>query len=192
MKDRVPAPGREGRVKLTLDNSEVLAGVLEMDDNPTVPGTPYNKLAVLRDLTAALYGLDDTAVPDDIFAILGAAALYDGNGGLTDTQGRTIKAGPWIASGSYVGTGTYGANNPTTITFPFAPAFVMLGNDTRNLDFAFFRPGSNTFYRINGNQNIGRTLSCTMENGTLTMTATESDYGQANHNGDTYRWFAIG
>ena len=29
-----------------------------------------------------------------------------------------------IASGSYVGTGTYGVNNPTRITFDFTPKFV--------------------------------------------------------------------
>ena len=32
-----------------------------------------------------------------------------------------------IYTGSYVGTGTYGENNPNTLTFPFEPKFVWVG-----------------------------------------------------------------
>ena len=33
---------------------------------------------------------------------------------------------PKIATGSYVGTGSYGANNPNTLTFDFTPKLVLL------------------------------------------------------------------
>ena len=45
---------------------------------------------------------------------------------LSDVLGNTISAGPKIAIGSYVGTGTYGAANPNSLTFDFAPKMVMV------------------------------------------------------------------
>lgn len=39
-------------------------------------GTPLNKAALLKDATAALYGLVSTAVPDDILAVLGPYTQY--------------------------------------------------------------------------------------------------------------------
>lgn len=39
-----------------------------------------------------------------------------------------------IATGSYVGTGTYGANNPITLEFSFKPMFVMV-YDATNMDY---------------------------------------------------------
>lgn len=46
---------------------------------------------------------------------------YDEAGSTTDVKGNPITIGTQIAIGSYVGTGTYGASNPNTITFPFIP-----------------------------------------------------------------------
>lgn len=49
------------------------AGILPVDFNGINPdgitqmGTPYAKSAVMTDETAALFGLDETAVPDDVF-----------------------------------------------------------------------------------------------------------------------------
>lgn len=37
-----------------------------------------------------------------------------------------ISACPHIVAGSYVGTGTYGSNNPCTLTFDFEPKLVMV------------------------------------------------------------------
>lgn len=48
---------------------------------------------------------------------LSMAGLLNGN--ITDLSGNPV--GVQIATGSYVGTGTYGANNPTKITFDFTP-----------------------------------------------------------------------
>lgn len=68
MQDRIPTPGQEGRVLITPENgSAPFYAKVEMADNPTQDGTPYNKQAVLQDSTAALFGLDNTAVPNDIF-----------------------------------------------------------------------------------------------------------------------------
>lgn len=76
MKDRQPYPGKEGMVKLTLTNGQVLEGKLEMADDPLEPGDPLNKATLLKDATAALFGLGTDAVPDDVLAFLGKYNQY--------------------------------------------------------------------------------------------------------------------
>ena len=53
MTDRVPTPGKEGRVKLTFDDESVQYAKIEMADEPTQKGTPLNKATLLSDETAA-------------------------------------------------------------------------------------------------------------------------------------------
>lgn len=76
MKDRQPYPGKEGMVKLTLTNGQVLEGKLEMADDAYEPGDPLNKATLLKDATAALFGLGTDAVPDDVLAFLGKYNQY--------------------------------------------------------------------------------------------------------------------
>lgn len=52
MQDREPQVGREGRVRITQDDGTVIEGVLEMADNATIQGTPYNKATQLSDAVA--------------------------------------------------------------------------------------------------------------------------------------------
>ena len=49
-----------------------------------------------------------------------------------------------IATGSYTGTGTYGVDNPTTITFPFTPLIVLLSHTTRDGDGVWAIPSNTT------------------------------------------------
>lgn len=66
MRDRVPTPGRENRVKITQDDGTVVSGVLEYDDQATQEGSAYNKANVLPDDVCATLGLNsDTAEPKD-------------------------------------------------------------------------------------------------------------------------------
>ena len=58
------------------------------------------------------------------------AALDD----IGDLQSEQVR----IATGSYVGTGTYGASNPCSLTFPFPPKILFL-------------PGGNVSYVFHGN-----------------------------------------
>ena len=62
-----------------------------------------------------------------------------------------------IATGSYVGTGTYGASNPCSLTFPFMPELVIItrksgtmfskpyGNSHKNLGFAILIRGMESY-----------------------------------------------
>ena len=106
MMDRVSA--NPGRVLITPeDGSGAFYATLAMADNPTVVGDPLNKNTFLTDATAALYGLGPAAVPDDVLA-------------------RCVK----YATGSYVGTGTYGAGNPNTIMLNFTPKIAIISTSS--------------------------------------------------------------
>lgn len=67
MVDRVPL--YPGRVKMTPVSGQANIYDMERADQPTQAGTPLNKTTLLKDSTAALYGLTD-ATPDDVFKLL--------------------------------------------------------------------------------------------------------------------------
>ena len=69
MKDRVPL--YPGRVTLTPVSGQANTFDLVRADQPTQEGTPINKASLLKDTTAALFGLGTGAVPDDVLAALG-------------------------------------------------------------------------------------------------------------------------
>ena len=70
MQDRVPV--NPGRVLITPeDGSPAYYATMTRADNPTQLGTPLNKANLLKDNTAALFGFENDAVPDEILAFLG-------------------------------------------------------------------------------------------------------------------------
>lgn len=86
MIDRQPSPGKEGRVLITPeDGSAPYFAKISMADEPLAIGDPLNKNTLLKDVTAALYGKGDTAVPDEVLSILGKAPLV---GEESDTELR--------------------------------------------------------------------------------------------------------
>lgn len=68
MQDRVPL--YPGRVTLTPVSGQANTFDLLRADQPTQEGTPLNKASLLKDATAALYGLGTDAVPDDALHLL--------------------------------------------------------------------------------------------------------------------------
>lgn len=68
MQDRVSL--YPGRVKLEPVAGQANLYDLTRADQPTQEGTPLNKANLLKDTTAALLGLPNTAVPDDAFVAL--------------------------------------------------------------------------------------------------------------------------
>lgn len=70
MEDRIPA--NPGRVLVTPENGgAAYYATLTRADNPTQEGTPLNKANLLTDATAALFGLDANAVPNDVLRWVG-------------------------------------------------------------------------------------------------------------------------
>lgn len=74
MKDRLPL--YPGRVKLVPVSGQENVYDMTRADQPTQEGDPLNKATLLKDATAALFGLGPDSVPDDAFALLSKAALY--------------------------------------------------------------------------------------------------------------------
>ena len=68
MQDRVPL--YPGRVKLSPVAGQNNTFDMVRADEPTQPGTPLNKETLLKDVTASILGLPNTAVPDDAFLAL--------------------------------------------------------------------------------------------------------------------------
>ena len=68
MKDRSPL--YPGRVTLTPVSGQANTYDMTRADQPTEEGTPLNKNTLLKDATAALYGLGSDAVPDEVLEML--------------------------------------------------------------------------------------------------------------------------
>lgn len=116
MQDRVPV--NPGRVLVTPENGgAAYYATLTRADNPTQEGTPLNKAALLKDATAALFGLGGDAVPDDVLAKTKT---------LIDKVNTLATSKTQMATGSYVGAVQYGASNPNKLTFEFAPKLVVI------------------------------------------------------------------
>lgn len=118
MKDRVSL--YPGRVKLAPVPGQENTYDMVRADSPTQEGTPLNKDSLLKDATASLYGLPNTAVPDDVLALL--YPIVDATAKHGNCQ---------IGILQYTGTGEYGSATPTRITFPRKPAaFLVTGRDS--------------------------------------------------------------
>ena len=77
----------------------------------------YSQQQILADSTKTLFGLGADAVPDDVLALL--KTLVDNAQTSANNKAR-------IAVGSYVGTGTYGASRPNSLTFDFIPSVLVM------------------------------------------------------------------
>lgn len=91
MQDRVSL--HPGRVTLTPVSGQANTYDLARADSPTQEGTPLNKANLLKDTTAALFGLGSAAVPDDVFQKIGAGAFVVGD---TLTTARTDLGDKWL------------------------------------------------------------------------------------------------
>lgn len=101
--------------------------------------------------------------------------------------------GARITTGSYIGTGTYGASNPCSITFDFEPKLVLITSESyigtidvvvcmRNASFAYTHRNQTSYYiRLVWS---GKTLSWTDAGNSAIM--------QLNASGATYKYVAIG
>lgn len=68
MYDRIPAPGKANRVKITQDDGTVVEGVLSFADDATQEGSAYNKANVLPDDVCSALGINpQTSEPKDAF-----------------------------------------------------------------------------------------------------------------------------
>lgn len=193
MKDRVPTPGQEGRVLITPESGEPFYAKIQMADNPTQDGTPLNMTTLLKNATAALYGLTSEAVPDNVFEKLSNAALIS-DGGLVGINGDTV--GVQISTGSYVGTGTTGVSNPLKITLPFRPRLFFLFHAARG-NLWLMKPdnGNTNIYTPEGLgsvSNFGYGVYGTILDDGISLTENGMGNYPINASGVTYTYLAFG
>lgn len=74
MRDRLPAPGKANRVRITQDDGKVIEGVLSYADDAVQEGSYYNRANVLPDDVCDYLNLSRTgAEPKDAFRLSGSA-----------------------------------------------------------------------------------------------------------------------
>lgn len=137
MRDRVPTPGKENRVRITQDDGQIVEGVLSYADDATQEGSAYTKGNVLSDEVCDLMALDhDESEPDDAFRYLALmqASVY-GKIVVTVTSNGLPMVGINFTIGSHsvttnsqgqasviVSPGNYTATFSNTIDLIFSPA----------------------------------------------------------------------
>lgn len=102
MQDRVPL--YPGRVTMTPVAGQANTFDMVRADDPTQPGTPLNKATLLKDATAALFGLGTGAVPDDVLAELGRFQSGLGNEYIWEKQAVNylVKETAWSFNGQFI------------------------------------------------------------------------------------------
>lgn len=118
---------------------------------------------------------------------------YEVAGSTTDVQGNPITIGVQIATGSYVGTGTYGESNPNTLTFGFMPQLFFIGVSDDGL---FIVRGLHEYrWNTDTQGSISVVFSWNGNNIKWNCRSEEvhaSAYRQFNSAGTTYRYVAFG
>ena len=195
MQDREPQVGREGRVRIIQDDGTVIEGVLEMADNATIQGTPYNKATQLSDSVAQalkLTPLEEATVNDALGLLPGVIS------DLNNVQLSMLT----METGTYTEGGGSSASDPIEIELSFVPTLffyrvIASPSTTFSFDFGCFiqidgtlQPG---LQLVNGNvtmQASARVIAATMNGNTLSMYSSgRSGYGAFS--GD-FVWVAIG
>lgn len=128
MVNRVPL--YPGRVKMTPVSGQANIYDMVRADSPTQEGTPLNKATLLKDSTAALYGLTN-ATPDDVFQKLGDSAFSVGDIRLTNRQ--SIGANWALCNGDAYDAEEY-------------PAYQTFQESIHNLEKGFIKVNANMHY----------------------------------------------
>nr|DAU90719.1 MAG TPA: hypothetical protein [Caudoviricetes sp.] len=109
-----------------------------------------------------------------------------------------LGAGARIATGSYTGTGTYGASNPNSLTFEFEPKIIYIkGTDDYNMvpagGFIWVNPSTDGIGYYGGGSSSGAWGHVVITWGkTVTWYSKDSYLYQINWEGKSYTYFAIG
>lgn len=122
---------------------------------------------------------------------LGGAPVMMKDGNIIGLDGNV--AGVQIATGSYVGTGTWGQSNPNTLTFGFEPKIVVITSKqfvALSIPLIII-PGSVMNPNYSGTDS-GYVIYSTIKNTTLSWHTDSSQNLQANVSGKTYNYLAIG
>lgn len=167
----------------------LVEGTLPIDLNGTnaagftQTGTALNKANLLSDSTeTAIFGSAGNRTVDATLAkLLSTIQTVDG-------------AAAKIQVGSYVGTGTYGAANPCSLTFDSKPAFFTIVDMSYPEHYGgdVYVYGQTKLATYKANPGYARNLCyCSWDGNTLTYYATDAPDYQLNINQNTYVFVAV-
>lgn len=179
---------------------DINSGTFASDRLPTVPLTKggTGQTTAAKALYALINGSSalaySGAAAGDFLALLDASAATGKKISLENLINYMQLLGgvPKIATGSYTGTGTYGASNPCSLTFNFSPKLVIVRH------MVLMRGAGNTFHSISSN---GSSSSNAKNTAIWTETGVEwycsqsyqpSASAQMNEEGAVYNYLAIG
>lgn len=140
----------------------------------------YSKTDIITTETLSQLGLSSDKLPNDAFQQI--KTLIDNAQASADGKAK-------IQTGSYVGTGTYGANNPCSLTFDFEPKFMFV---TGGVYSGLFDNSNGVVLKVVATALVGKSLTISIDGFTIKWYNGESADYQLNRNGDTYSYVAIG
>lgn len=172
MKDRVPL--YPGRVKLVPVSGQANTYDMERADQPTQVGDPLNKNTLLKDATAALFGLSSDAVPDDALAVLSRFHKGLGNEYVWEKSTSSVEykyTVVYTAYNAYTGSTNMGG----TVYIPYGDGFTINSNHefvlTNRQELVFSYNGNNVtelnilagkyFFQGTGNSGIQSNVNIT-------------------------------
>lgn len=101
-----------------------------------------------------------------------------------------------VATGSYVGTGTYGSNNPCTLTFDFVPQIIVIKGVNQNdvLNPIIPRAGGvyGLEYQTGSSYQTAYLVTVSYSGTTVSWYSTNNAYVQQNNSGTTYYYVGVG
>lgn len=187
------AGGGKNTLKTMLQKLGVGVGSERIDQYPTLANQISGKLHpdnLISAATASSLGLAGTATPNEAFAKIKA---------LIDSVNTGLNARAKIASGSYVGTGTGGQSNPTSITVGFSPKVVIVGNTSPvNTEFWFLimvNPLDHSVEGLPSFRSDARDIFVSWTGSGVSWYANSKfnpQFVQLNEAGITYQWIAWG
>lgn len=149
-------------------------------------GDALGKFNLLKDATAALYGLDATAVPDDVFSLLNT---------LVNAAQERANISAKFEIGSYKGAYSDRQNGSKTIYFSGKPQIVfIIANGGYGLDSnsngGFSPSGTIILRNSTGYKIYGKNCNASFSDNAITLGPEDSTY-VFNYNGYTYTYFAL-
>lgn len=141
----------------------------------------YTQQQILANSTKTLYGLDATAVPDDVLALI--KPMIDNNyAELSSLANSKAK----IVTGSYAGTNSV-ANS---ITFPALPKFVYITGPSGNWKNAFITVVNGTASYTFESENSSYSYTPKISGTKISWVANDNPFYAMNYTGN-YQWIAI-
>ena len=96
-----------------------------------------------------------------------------------------------VVTGSYVGTGTYGQDNPNALTFDFTPKYVVISNNS----LPAFTTSGMIYNKPNVSNNLGNVnshINVSWNENNVSWYSPTNAGNQLNESGVAYYYFAIG